>query len=228
MRSVYFCALLMASLPCTMAAGSVDVPSPSTLLPQAGSADVTVILDIRGTFAPGAMRQMQKEADAIIGTSGIRLGWSTLDEAASGTFKDLVVITFRGSCALEAVPPLYDELGPYAFTRTANGAVQPFGQVDCDHVMGAVRTAMGSGDLSNADLFMGRALGRVVAHELVHMLTKSGQHAHEGVQKSALSGKQLIAASLPLSALDVDRLKQERAGHSVSAAVETPAESGSR
>jgi hypothetical protein len=42
------------------------------------------------------------------------------------------------------------------------------------------------------------------------MLTKSGQHAPEGVQKASLSGRQLIAASLPLSAMDIDRLIQER------------------
>jgi hypothetical protein len=59
-------------------------------------------------------------------------------------------------------------------------------------------------------MLVGRALGRVVAHELVHMLTKSGQHAHEGVQKAALSGRQLISASLPLSAMDIDRLIAER------------------
>jgi hypothetical protein len=69
---------------------------------------------------------------------------------------------------------------------------------------------MFGGDYARADLLVGRALGRVVAHELVHMLTKSGQHAREGVQKAALSGRQLIAASLPLSAVDIDRLIQER------------------
>jgi hypothetical protein len=41
------------------------------------------------------------------------------------------------------------------------------------------------------------------------MLTKSGEHSREGVQRSALSGKQLIADALPLSALDIDRLRRE-------------------
>ena len=67
-------------------------------------------------------------------------------------------------------------------------------------------------DYARGDLLIGRAMGRVVAHELVHTLAKSGQHGFEGVQKPALSGKQLIGASLPLSAFDIDRLKQERQG----------------
>jgi hypothetical protein len=43
------------------------------------------------------------------------------------------------------------------------------------------------------------------------MLTKSGEHSREGVQRPALSGKQLIADSLPLSALDIDRLRRHMA-----------------
>jgi hypothetical protein len=174
------------------------------------SPDVTVVIDVKGHLPDGTMLQMEKEVQNIIGRSGIQLGWSSRSEAISGTFNDLVVLTFKGACTLDPAPPLYDELGPYAFTRVSNGQVQPFGEVDCDRVSASVRAAMGGDDYSKPELMMGRALGRVVAHELVHMLTKSSQHAHEGVQKPALSGRQLISKSLPLSAMDIDRLKQER------------------
>jgi hypothetical protein len=130
----------------------------------------------------------------------------------NATFNDLVVMTFNGSCSFDPAPPIYDEMGPLAITRTANGEVQPFGEVNCDRVVNSVRSAMLGQDYPRADMLIGRALGRVVAHELVHMLTKSGHHAREGVEKAALSGRQLIAASLPLSAMDVDRLIQERRG----------------
>jgi hypothetical protein len=68
---------------------------------------------------------------------------------------------------------------------------------------------MWGGDFARKDELLGRALGRVLAHELVHMLTKSGEHSREGVQRPALSGKQLIADSLPLSAFDIDRLRRQ-------------------
>lgn len=209
MRPVYFCALFIASLPGTMAAGSMDVPLSNTAFSHAATPDVTVVLDIKGAFSPGALRQMQKEANDIIGTSGIELGWRLRDDVSGGTFNDLVVLTFKGACVLDPTPPLHDELGPYAFTRVSNGEVQPFGEVDCDRVVNSVKGAMFGDDYSKSDLLMGRALGRVVAHELVHMLTKSGRHAHEGVYKASLSGKQLISASLPLTALDIDRLREE-------------------
>jgi hypothetical protein len=201
MRPVCIRACLLACLVLPMVA-AVDSVSPAS--------DVTVIVDIKGPYSKIAMKEMEREATQIIQTSGVSIDWRRRDNIQNAVFNDLVVMTFKGSCTFDPAPPIYDELGPYAVTRTANGEVQPFGEVDCDRVVNSVRTAMFGNDYSRADMLVGRALGRVVAHELVHMLTKSGQHAHDGVQRAALSGKQLISASLPLSAMDVDRLKLER------------------
>jgi predicted thioredoxin/glutaredoxin len=122
-------------------------------------------------------------------------------------------MTFKGTCVFNPMPMVVDELGPYAITRTTGGEVQPFGEVDCDHVVSSLHNAMTSSDFAKADLLLGRALGRIVAHELVHMLTRSRQHGKEGVEKAALSARQLISETLPLSAMDVERLQQERHIH---------------
>jgi hypothetical protein len=197
MRPVYVCACLIASLASPVFAAT---PQP----------ELTVVLDFKGTWSRQSVQEMQREATQIIGASGIRLGWVSRGDAGQSSFSDLVVLTFRGSCTYVPAPPRYDELGPYASTRTSNGEVQPFADVDCDHIVNSVRAAMFGGDFGKADMLVGRALGRVVAHELVHMLTRSDVHGREGVQRAALSGKQLIAASLPLSMFDVDRLRLER------------------
>lgn len=199
MRHVKICAcmLLATALPVAAITPSSD-------------ADVTVIVNFTGSYSASAIKEMQREAGEIIKTSGIRLDWRSRSEAANATFNDLVVITFKGTCIFNPMPMVVDELGPYALTRTTGGEVQPFGEVDCDHVVSSLHNAMFGGDYGKADLLLGRALGRVVAHELVHMLTKSKQHGKEGVEKAALSARQLIADSLPLSAMDVDRLQQER------------------
>jgi hypothetical protein len=198
MRPVYVCACLLAGF----------LPAIAASIAPSGPVepDVTVVLDFKGSFTPLTIQEMQREASRIIGASGIELGWTRRDQATHSSFNNLVLLTFKGSCNYFPAPPAY-ELGPYASTRTADGAVQPFGDVDCDRVVNSVRTAMYGADFSRADILVGRALGRVVAHELVHMLTKSREHASEGVLKTSLSGRQLIAASLSLSAFDIDRLR---------------------
>jgi hypothetical protein len=228
MRPAYACVCMLFGLVVpTLAANSLAVNSGSEMeiAPfHPASPDVTVILEIKGQFPSGAIRQMQREANLIIGSANIVLDWRTVGEATTGNFKDLVVLTFKGSCALDSTPPPQWAPGAYAFTHSADGEVQPFGEVDCDRVANSVKTASAGEDRSNPDLLIGRALGRVVAHELVHMLTKSSEHGHEGVQKASLSGRQLISDSLPLSGLDLDRLKQRY----VSRGTDTPAESESR
>lgn len=199
MRHVKVCACLL-----------IAAATPAFAITPISDADVTVIVNFKGTYSAPAIKEMQREAGAIIQSSGIRLDWRLRSEAADLTFNDLVVITFKGTCVYNPVPLVVDELGPYAFTRTTDGEVQPFGEVDCDHVVSSLHSAMSGSDFAKADVLLGRALGRVVAHELVHMLTKSKQHAKAGIEKASLSARQLISESLPLSQLDVDRLQQER------------------
>ncbi len=171
---------------------------------------LTVVLDFKGPHSPSSVKEMERESGYILKSSGIQLQWRVLGQDAHGSFNDLVVMSFKGACEYEPAPPRYDELGPLAITRTTNGEVQPFGEVDCDRVVSTAESAMSGVDYSRADMLIGRALGRVVAHELVHMMTKSGVHGQEGVEKPALSGKQLIAGVLPLSVFDIDRLREQR------------------
>jgi hypothetical protein len=186
----------------------IDKASPSVL---------TVILDFKGPHSPASVKEMERESGFILKSSGVKLDWHLLGADPFASYSDLVVMSFKGDCAYEPAAPRYDELGPLtgplAITHTTNGEVQPFGEVDCDRVVNTARTAMTGPDYSRGDMLIGRALGRVVAHELVHMLTKSGTHGREGVEKPALSGKQLIAGVLPLSVFDLDRLKQEHLTH---------------
>ena len=95
---------------------------------------------------------------------------------AGTTPNDLVIVKFTGKCVLEPAGYLYDERGPMAFTYSTDGVVQPFSAVACDKVTSAIRPAMAGGDFAKADMLLGRALGRVLAHEMVHMLSKSGAH----------------------------------------------------
>ena len=172
------------------------------------SSKLTVVLDFQGTRSDQAVTEMERETEGILKASGLHLDWRMAADAARESFDDLVVVQFKGACRVEPIPYVYDELGPLAFTYSADGTVQPFTQVSCDKVAASVRSAMWGDDFHKADLLFGRALGRVLAHELVHVLTASGRHGHEGVARPALSGKDLITGTLLLSPADVARLRE--------------------
>jgi hypothetical protein len=203
MRPVLICVLSMVCLVLALTATATS-PIPSGL---------TVIMNFRGAHSDRSILEMERESSSILRTTGLRLDWRLRNQANGEAYSDLVVMTFNGSCKFDPAPRVYDELGPLASTSTTDHVIQSFGVVDCDHVVETARSAMASVDYANADMLVGRALGRVVVHEIVHMLTHSSEHGRAGVFEAALSGRQLIAPSLPLSAMDVDRLFPGHDGH---------------
>jgi hypothetical protein len=196
MRPVLICVVLTVCVVFgMMATATASIPSA-----------LTVILDFRGAHSDRSVLEMERESASILKTTGLKLDWRLRNQTEGEVYPDLVVMRFNGSCKFDPAPRIYDERGPLASTLTTDHEIRPFGQVDCDHVAEAARSAMASADYQRADVLVGRALGRVVAHEIVHMLTHSAKHGTDGVFEPALTGGQLIAPELPLSAMDADRL----------------------
>jgi hypothetical protein len=175
--------------------------------------ELTVILDFKGAHSGASVSEMEREAGLIMKSSGVQLDWR-LPGDQSPLYDNLVIMTFRGSCGFGTPARRYFEPGPYASTKITDGEVQPFGDVDCDRVVATAGDAMAQDtDYFRGDQLVGRALGRVVAHELVHMLTRSNRHGAEGVAKASLSGKELIEESLTLSLPDIERVRKELRAH---------------
>jgi len=169
----------------------------STLLVcTAYAGDVTIILDFHGDHSERSTTEMKREFEGIMKDSGISFDWRLRGEVEGQSFHNLVVVKFKGKCVLEPVGYLYDERGPLAFTHSSDGDILPFSEVACDKVAALVRSAMFGADYAKADLLMGRALGRVLAHEMIHILRQSKNHDLAGVEKQALSGVELIAPNL--------------------------------
>jgi hypothetical protein len=166
----------------------------STLLAwSAYAGDVTIVLDFHGPHSARSVSEMKHEFEGIMKQSGVTFDWRLPSQVEGKSFPNLVVVRFKGKCVLQPVGYLYDERGPLAFTHSSDGDILPFSEVACDRVAASVRGAMFGGDYAQADLLMGRALGRVVAHELIHILRNSKSHDRDGVAKTALSGVELIA-----------------------------------
>jgi hypothetical protein len=58
----------------------------------------------------------------------------------------------------------------------------------------------------DTDAAPGRALARVLSHELYHVLARTTGHAREGVAKPSLAGADLSSAYLAFAPEDADRM----------------------
>ena len=168
---------------------------------------VTLVFRFDGPYSEKSLQEMKREVDSIMKGSGLQIDWrDRRDIASMESFVNPLIVKFRGTCVLQPVPFLYDERGPLAFTNSTDGSVMPFSEIECDKVRSLLHTVMWGGDYARSDLLFGRALARVLAHELYHVLAGTSSHARSGVAKRALSGSELISDQLRLNQADLDRL----------------------
>jgi hypothetical protein len=161
----------------------------------ADSTRLTVLLSLEGRASNEALRELKTELHEIMKDSGRNLDVRMKNEAAPGeNFDDVVVVKLKGTCKMERMIPFIDERGPLALTHSTDGQILPFAEVNCTRIANSVAGALWGGERKQADRLLGRALGRVLAHELYHILGKTHEHNHDGsLAKEAISAKQLIS-----------------------------------
>jgi hypothetical protein len=187
----------------TMAAGAVFTvlaafgqnPPDSKETPSVG-----VFLDFDS--APGQLpvEAMKKEVDKILKPSGVALDWRlAADNHGTEAFNGLVVLKFKGKCKIEGwSQPNPDaaagEEHTLGATKVVNGNVLPFTEVQCDEVKRALAYLRPEANARERQRAFGIALGRVVAHELYHVLARSTAHAAHGLAKASESLQDLVTA----------------------------------
>jgi len=158
--------------------------------------------------APAAVRQeFRVETERALAAAGTDLVWRQLGESGrEESFDRLVVLRFRGNC--KGSPSLADRRSlPLGLTHVSNGQVLPFVEIDCQRVLAAIEGGPGQSPFGQSHATVGRALGRVAAHEIHHVLTASGAHDVDGLMKSAFDWRDLRGPELSFSAESLRRLK---------------------
>jgi hypothetical protein len=171
------------------------------------SSPVTLVFSSERPLPDATVAEMHREMDVLMKQASLQVEWRDLSDFQAGTeVDDLVVVKFKGNCRIQPQPVFLDERGPLAFTHTSDGEVLPFSEVLCDRVSVAARSAMAGGEFGHRDQLLGRALARVLAHEIYHIKSKCKGHGEWGVARRALSGRELIATTLEFSSDDVRRM----------------------
>ena len=175
----------------------------AAVLPVTGFAQhlsVGVFLDFDSPPGPGPVSVMKIEVEKILKASGVSLDWRMLkDNQGNEAFARLVVLKFKGSCKVEQWPQTASDFGSLgessalAFTKVDHGHVLPYSEVRCDELRKAMRYLRPGTGRTARQLALGRAMARVVAHELYHILAGTMAHASTGLAKASHSLEDLIA-----------------------------------
>ncbi len=172
---------------------------------------VTILLDFDKPHSEMSLQAMEAEVSSLMKATGVAVEWQLKNTMPShAEFAEVVVIKLTGYCMTETVPMPMDERGPLAFTHSTDGEMLPFGEVECDRVKTSLRRLLLGRDYREGDLLLGRALGRVLAHEMYHMLANDRKHTKSGLTRQSLTADELTADHLDLAAKAVGEMRKKQ------------------
>lgn len=160
---------------------------------------LTIVLDFEGRYSDESLAEMKRETAFILKEAGLVIDWRLRSGVGHDAFANLILVELKGECVADQSRRPQSVRGPLAFSHTTSTSVMRFADIQCD----AVRRLVGSTN----GLILGKALGRVLAHELWHILGNTFAHGENGVAQRALSVEQLISGRLDLDAADLGRFR---------------------
>jgi mono/diheme cytochrome c family protein len=174
-----FCCLLLAALP-----GSSQVGS------------IAIYTQFQHEPPKAVLSAIQEEASALMAPAGLRLQWKSLPSTGREVSSAVAVVTFQGRCTVanpRTQPKWETRLG---WSHVSNGEVLPFAGIDCDSILGFVYERLLATPTWERDQVLGRAIGRVLAHEFDHIFAETSGHGTRDMDQPEYTVEKLVAPSL--------------------------------
>ena len=139
---------------------------------------------------------IQEEASALMAPAGLRLQWKTFPSTGSDVSSAVAVVTFQGRCMADNLPTQPRWETRLGWSQVSNGEVLPFAGIDCDSILGFIDKRLFTEPLPERNQVLGRAIGRVLAHEFDHIFAETRDHKARDMDQPEYSVEELVAPSL--------------------------------
>jgi hypothetical protein len=160
---------------------------------------------LKGTESqlPGTVQEMRQEVQQLMADT-YAIDFRTRQDLTPVSGQ-LVVMELQGVCGSESDIKIADG-DDLATTSVADGHVQPFSKVNCGTVSALLAPGLIAFPASQRPMLIGRSLGRIVAHELYHILADETRHVHSGVAKASFSTGELLSANFTFEESALERI----------------------
>ncbi|MDR3703491.1 MAG: hypothetical protein P4L56_27830 [Candidatus Sulfopaludibacter sp.] len=139
---------------------------------------------------------MKSELASLMQSAGYRVAWRDSHSKTDSTAATLVVVQLQGACSVPAGSSASD--GPAADTKTlastavSDDVVLPFSIINCAALSRVVWPSLAQEPGARRDFLYGRAMARLLAHELYHILANTRDHERDGIAKSHFTFTDLL------------------------------------
>src|ERR1017187_6235372 len=174
-----FCCLLLAALP-----GSSQVGS------------IAIYTQFQHEPPKTVLSALQEEASALMAPAGLRLQWKTLPSTGSEVSSAVAVVTFQGHCTAANLSIQTRWETRLGWSPVSDGEVLPFAGIDCDSILGFIQKRLLAVPPREREPVLGRAIGRVLAHEFDHIFAETSDHGARSMDQPENTVEELMAPSL--------------------------------
>jgi hypothetical protein len=166
---------------------------------------------------PGPVRGLDEESRLaleielrrLLAPAGLELIWKKPAERNGGQDFDFVAVaSFEGMCSAAEFPTnITAAVASLADTSIVGGRVLPFFNVDCGRLLTMLRPELEPLQPRLRQTVLGRALARVIAHEIYHIIGQTTDHQDRGVAKPAFSVRDLVGPRFEFDLWSLSRMK---------------------
>jgi hypothetical protein len=168
-----------------------------TLVSRTGP--VNVYLHPSSNISPAVTHWMQEESGLLMRSAGYQVHWLDPLERPDAPGTSLIVIELAGTCAPTERAGRAADVDRLAFTVVDHGKILPFITVDCTALQKTLASDLGREPRARRDVLYGRAMGRLVAHEMYHIESQTREHSKQGVAQAEVSSRDLVAERFEFS-----------------------------
>lgn len=157
---------------------------------------IVILMEFAAGVRPGMEAQVERELNLIFAQTQVQYSVMRQQrEVYIGLADDVIHVKVTGTCA---ATPGTGRGGVLARTVKMANELQGFMIVDCDTLSSYINYPHG----------LGKAMARVLAHELLHYLLQEPHHANDGLFRPKLTRKDLVERAPKLSPAEVDRVNR--------------------
>jgi hypothetical protein len=167
------------------------------------------------------LESIQEELANIMLPTTIEFEWRSLAASKGNEVSpELAVIHFKGTCSVTNLAPTKVHPGPLGWTDISDGEILPFSEINCDGIRLFMQRDLLRIPEVTREVAYGRAIARVLAHELYHIFARTTKHAAWGIGKPSFTVHELLSNKFQFEKSECDLLRAHHA-HLVSISSET-------
>lgn len=170
---------------------------------------LAILLDAEPALAPDTRAELEAELGALLAPAGVRLVVQDLAPINRlGAVSGVVNVYLHGAGPVEVGRGGVFVSGSLGWVTQNDGLVRPFIHVDAIAVATHIGPSFLRGQAAWARNLLGRALARVVMHEMLHWLTQSAEHGEGLLFRPSVSPSTLIEDGIGLDASEIWMVRQ--------------------